>query len=326
MSEFRKDIVSGDWIVMAPERSNRPHGIKEAAKKRKPSPRRTCPFEHPERTGNWPPIHQWPKRGPWQILLIPNKYPALQHGDECAVEEREGVYSRMEGVGWHDLVVTRDHVKDFPKLTPRVAAQVLAMFQERYRDARKNDCLQYVSAFGNWGASAGASLFHPHYQLLSLPIIPPHVGRALRGSERYFRKHKRCAHCDIIAEERKRGTGLIAENAHAVALAPFASRDPYSVKIFPKRHESRFGSADAKTLRAVAALLQKVLGRVERRLGDPDYNFFIHSAPLHDAAKHHHYHWHMEVEPKISVDAGFELSTGIEINIVSPEQAAKLLR
>jgi len=325
MSEFRKDIVSGDWIVMAPERAGRPHSFKSAEKRLSTSVR-DCPFEHPDKTGNWPPIHQWPAKGAWQAILIPNKFPALRHEDFCAPERREGVYDRMDGVGWHDLVVTRDHRKSFPDLPSEAAVQVLTLFQKRYRDAIADSCLQYVSAFGNWGATAGASLTHPHYQILSLPIIPPHVNHALRGSERYFDAHRRCVHCDIIGFERKRKKGLIAENAEALAFAPFASRQAYAVQVFPKKHQPHFDVASPASLRGVAALLQKVLGRMAHRLGDPDYNFFIHAAPLKDKGKFKHYHWHVEVAPKMGIAAGFELSTGVDINTVLPEVAAKLLR
>lgn len=326
MSEFRKDIVSGDWIVMAPERSGRPHSFKKNAKKREVSSLRDCPFEHPDRTGNWPPIHQWPAKGDWKIILIPNKFPALRRGSVCAVEWLDGVYDRMEGVGWHDLIVTRDHKNGFPDLSSADAERVFTMFQARYRDAVLDKCIRYVSAFGNWGVSAGASLSHPHYQMLSLPIIPPHVMHALMGSEKYFRKNGRCVHCDIIAYERKRKTTLVAENADAVAIAPFASREPYAVQIFPKKHQQHFEDSSPAALRGVAALLQKVLGRVAKRLGDPDYNFFIHSAPLKDQGKFEHYHWHVEVVPKMNTAAGFELSTGVDINTVLPETAAKILR
>lgn len=326
MSEFRKDIVSGDWIVMAPERGKRPDGLKREAKKRVPSPKGTCPFEHPDRTGNWPPIYQWPAEGDWKMILIPNKFPALRHEPLCAVERKEGVHDVVDGIGWHDLLVTRDHATNFPRLPAREAAQVLGMFQQRYRDAKADRCIRYVSAFGNWGAGAGASLYHPHYQLLGLPIIPPHVSHALRGSERYFKAHRRCPHCAMIAFELKRKKGVIAENADAVAIAPYASRQPYAVHVFPKAHQPHFEAASGRSLKAVAALLQKVLSRIEKRLGDPDNNFFIHSAPLKDQKKYGHYHWHAEVQPKIATEAGFELSTGIDINTVPPEAAAKLLR
>lgn len=149
---------------------------------------------------------------------------------------------------------------------------------------------------------------------------------ALTGSEKYFRENKRCVHCDIIAYERKRKKTLIAENPDAVALAPFASRDPYAVQIFPKKHQQHFEDSSPKALRGVAALLQKVLGRMAKRLGGPDYNFFIHSAPLKDQGKFEHYHWHVEVVPKMDIAAGFELSTGVDINTVLPEAAAKRLK
>src|SRR3989344_81888 len=99
MSEFRKDIVSGDWVVVAPERSKRPHGPHKRVK-RVPSPKRDCPFEHHEETGNWPPIHRWPEKGDWKVLLVPNKFPALRHDAVCAVPAREGVRERVDGVGW----------------------------------------------------------------------------------------------------------------------------------------------------------------------------------------------------------------------------------
>jgi UDPglucose--hexose-1-phosphate uridylyltransferase len=174
--------------------------------------------------------------------------------------------------------------------------------------------------------TAGASLSHPHYQLLSLPIIPPHVNHALRGAERYFKTHHRCVHCDIIAYELKRKKGLIAENAEAIAFAPFASREPYVVQVFPKKHQAYFEAGSPASLRGVAALVQKVLARMTKRLGDPDYNFFIHSAPLKDQKKFGHYHWHVEVAPKMATAAGFELSTGVDINTVLPETAAKHLK
>ncbi len=326
MSEFRKDIVSGDWIVMAPERNSRPHNFKDAAKKRVASPVRDCPFEQPQKTGNWPPVRRWPEKGEWQMMLIPNKYPALRHAQACSSEVADDMYRRREGCGWHDLLVTRDHEKDFPRLRPLLAEKLFNLFQDRYRDALRDKCLKYVSVFANWGPGAGASLFHPHYQLLALPIIPPHVNHALVGSERYFRKHGRCVHCDIIRLEKRRGAGVIFENKHAVALAPFASRQPYSVQIFPKQHASHFEDASPPVIKDVTTLLQKILLRMGARLGDPDYNFFIHSAPLRSARKSFHYHWHVEVVPKISHPAGFELSTGIDINVVLPEQTAKLLR
>lgn len=327
MSEFRKEPVSGDWIVMVPERAGRPHGLSSSSKAtRKPTPKRLCPFEDPEKSGNWPPMIAYPNESKWQVLLIPNKYPALRHSNTCASVLTLGPYRVMEGIGYHDLVVTRDHTRDFPHLSPGQALRVLQLFQERYRQVKEDKCLEYVSAFANWGVGAGASLYHPHYQLLSLPIVPPDVAHSLRGSQEYWRAHRRCAHCDIIAHERKRKKGMIAENSFAVAFVPFASRHAYKVRIFPKSHHPYFEEAPEKVIDGVRSLLQHTLRRMKDKLGDPDYNFFIHTAPLKNQKRFVHYHWHVEAVPKIEQEGGFELGTGVDINVVLPEDVARLLR
>lgn len=326
MTEFRKDPVSGDWIVIAPGRAERPLGLSLGTKKRKPTPKKNCPFEDLKKSGNWPPLLAYPSREEWQVVLIPNKFPALRHKNICGIPLTLGPYEVMSGIGHHDLVVTRDHTKNFSKLSPEQALRVLLMFQERYRDIKDDKCLVYVSAFANWGARAGASLYHPHYQLLALPIVPPEVSHSLRGSHEYSRKHHRCAHCDIIRYELGRKKSIIAENKEAVAFAPFASRHPYKVRIFPKRHHPYFEETDPKTLDGVRAILQLVLQKIQRKLSDPDYNFFIHTAPLKHQKQHAHYHWHIEVIPKILHEGGFELGTGVDINVVPPEALAKILR
>ncbi|MEK7607962.1 MAG: DUF4921 family protein [Patescibacteria group bacterium] len=326
MAEFRKDPVSGDWIVVAPERAGRPHGFSDGKSRRRPTPKKTCPFEDLEKTGNWPPIIAYPNRESWRVVLIPNKYPALRHSNVCVKSINLGPYETMPGIGYHDLVVTRDHENNFSRLSLSEALRIFLIFQERYRGIKKDKCLTYVSAFSNWGASAGASLYHPHYQLLALPIVPPEVSHSLRGSHEYFTKKRRCAHCDIIKHERKGGKSIIAENKDAIAFAPFASRHPYKIRIFPKKHYAFFEETDEKPLRAVAELLQRVLKKIEKNLNDPDYNFFIHTAPLKNQKSHSHYHWHVEVIPKMAQEGGFELGTGVDINVVPPEELARILK
>lgn len=324
MSEFRQDLVSGDWIIVAPERGRRPHAFRKKFTKRH-APRRTCPFEDLKVTGNWPPLVQHPGKGDWRIVLIPNKFPALTHVPLCAEEKKHGPYPVRVGIGHHHLVVTKDHDNDFARLSLRDATRILEVFQMYHAMVRKDRCLKYVSAFANWGPEAGASLHHPHYQLLALPIVPPDVEHSLEGSSAYFKKHKKCVHCAMIAHERKEKKRVISESARAIALAPFVSRFEYETRIFPVAHIPCFEDADRKTLEEVALLLQKVLQRIKLRLGDPDYNFFIHTSPLKRQKQFGHYHWHIEVLPKITTGAGFELGTGVEINTVLPEDVAKIL-
>lgn len=328
MSDLRRDIVSGEWIIMSPNRAKRPHLIVPPRRPRFFSHKEKCPFEEKNlRTENvWPPLLRYPKTGEWKVGLIPNKFPAVTHHQMCGVEEKRGPHTVMQGIGHHDLVITRDHRKNFAELSSDDALGVLLVLQERYRIMAADRCLFYTSSFMNWGATAGASVSHPHYQVLTLPIIPPDIARSLEGAKAYFQAHRRCVHCTILAYERKDKKRVLHEDAHSVAFAPFVSRNPFEVRIFPKRHFSFFEHTPEKDLRSIAAMLQNVLRRVKKNLNDADFNFFLHTAPLKRQAQYGYYHWHIEVVPKITIPAGFELSTGVDINVVDPEEAVRILR
>ena len=271
------------------------------------------------------PILTYPSAKNWRIAVIPNKYPALTHEHNRAVPFRHGLYEAKTGVGDHELVITRDHSRFFADLNPGEAANVLEIFQERYRAAAKEGYSSYAFAFLNYGPAVGASIWHPHYQFLALPFIPPHVAHSLEGAQIYFKKNRRCARCDIIKEERKEKKRIIAENAHAIAFAPYVSKRPFEVNIMPKKHFSNFEKTPAAVIRGVAEIAQSVLRRMKKNANDPDLNFFIHSAPL-DGKKYGYHHWHMEIFPYLSYLGGFEFGTSVYINVIDPDDAAGILR
>jgi len=324
-SELRQDIVSGDWILIAPGRGKRPQ---QFAGKKKPrhSPKKGCLFEHPEKIGGGPPSIVKPRKGSWRIQVVPNRYPAVSHSGVRAVVGKQGPFFVIPGVGHHDLVITRDHNKNFPALSRKDAELVLQTFKERYLMLKHDRYVAYVSIFHNWGLRAGASIYHPHYQIIALPVIPPDVEHSLAGSKRYDNKHHRCVHCDIMKWEKKEGKRIIYENSGAIAFAPFVSREPMEIRIFPKIHSPFFERSTKTELAHIADALQKVLRMVEKKLKHPDYNFFIHTAPVRKKYNYHHYHWHIEIQPKLDIEGGFELGTGIEINIIDPDEAAEFLR
>lgn len=327
MSEFREDPVSGDWIILAPERAKRPEELLKRRARRVPSPLKECPFEDLKKSGNWPPIVLYPNEKNWKIAVIPNKYPALSHRAGCAMGTSHGIYRAKTGAGAHELLVTRDHQKSFAALSPRDAAEVFVQLQKRHRTLAKDRCCEYLSTFANWGPEAGASLYHPHYQIIALPIVPPHSVRSLHGAEQYFKKHHRCVRCDMIALEKKYQSRIIAENRHAIAIAPYASKRPFEVSILPKVHASYFEKTSRAVTADMALLVRSITQRMKKRLHDPDLNFFIHDAPV-DGRAHNYHHWHVEVVPAnvISGLGGFEISTIVNINVVDPDMAAKILR
>ncbi len=324
MSQLRKDLVSGEWVIVAPERMKRPHH----PPKRKAfiTPRARCPFEDLKKSGNWPPILLSPNDNNWKIAVISNKYPAVRNVHGKPRHPERSLYPLREGIGEHELVITRDHVRRLVDAPPEEAALVFQTFKQRQEALSRMSVVRYVSMFLNQGPATGGSISHPHYQIVGLPIVPPDVLRSLAHSRAYYKQHARCIHCVMMRYEIKKKTRVVAENVHAVALAPFASRTPYEVRIYPKRHIPVFSGTDGAALRDAAILLREILHRMKRTLRDPDLNFFIHGVPLKDTSHYRSYHWHIEIAPKIAIAGGFELSTGMGVNVVDPYYAARVLR
>ncbi len=326
-SELRQDIVSGDWIVIAPKRAQRPEQF-FPKKKRVATAVRGCPFEDPQASGHGDPFLLYSLRDEWAIQVVKNKFPAFSHVENgtCALHSMKGPYATVEGVGHHDLIITRDHRINFPQLDTSRVNLLFRAFQERYRMLASDSCSAYISLFQNWGPGAGASIYHPHFQIITLPIIPPDVQHSLEGSSAYFARNKKCVHCVMLEWEHLDARRIIFENDDAIVFAPFVSREPFELRVFPKAHSPYFEDASPELLAGVARALQEALLRITKCLRDPDYNFFIHTSPVHHKSSYHHYHWHIEVQPKISISAGFELGTGIEITAVDPDDAAAILK
>ena len=327
-SELRQDLVSGDWIVVAPGRAKRPNFFTKNKSKRKADRIKGCPFERPQFLNNEKPDLIYPNHHDWAVQVFPNKYPAVVHKNKNVRVGvfKHGPYSIFPGVGHHDVVVTRDHYKNFPRLSRDKANLVFRAFQDRYLVLSDHNYIDYVSILHNWGPSAGASVFHPHYQIISIPMVPPDVNHSLTGSARYFKSHRKCVHCVMIDLELKEKKRIIFENDKAVAFAPFVSRGPFEVRVFPKRHLPYFENTYDEDMESVVEALQHSLRSLEKNLGDPDYNFFIHTAPVKNKERYRHYHWHIEITPVISIRGGFEWGTGIDINVIDPDDAAKILR
>lgn len=325
-SELRQDLVSGDWIVMAPSRAKRPHDLIKKPVKRQRAPKIGCPFEDPQKSGNPEPYLIYPDKAHWQLQVLENKYPAISHQKTCGILVERGPFSVFPPTGHHDLIITRDHNKNFSRLSPAEALMVFQAFQDRYLMIFNDSCLSYISFFHNWGPTAGASVYHPHYQMIALPVVPPDIQHSLAGSKRYFKENKHCVHCAMIEWEKRDKKRIVFENNGAIAFAPFVSRNPFEIRVFPKKHLPYFENSLDLDVKAVVAALQKALYRLEKNLGGPDYNFFLHTAPLKNKESYQHYHWHIEIYPKVTTRAGFELGTGVDINQVDPDTAAKLLR
>lgn len=328
MPELRKDPIYGRWVIISTERSRRPSDFA-------PEERRSvggfCPLCEGNEDRTPPEVFAFrdngtPPNSPgWQLRVVPNKFPALRiEGD--LNREGEGIYDKMNGIGAHEVVIeTPLHHESLATLPLVAVERVLLAYRERIIDLRRDRRLRYVMVFKNHGAAAGASLEHPHSQIIALPIIPTRVREEIEGAKGYFQYKDRCVFCDIIRQELRQKSRVITENRSFVSLAPFASRFPFETWILPKPHQPTFERAEGDLFGEAAEILSDTLWRLKQVLDDPPYNYILHtsSSPEQDQD---YYHWHIEIMPKLTKVAGFEWGTGFYINPTPPEEAAAYLR
>ena len=326
ISEFRRDLVTGNWILIARGRADRPGH--EKYEKEEDDPISSCPFEDPKKHGNEDPILINKNSADWTLQVIPNKYPAVS-GEGCPVEQSVGPYSMQGGLGFHEILITRDHSKHMALMASGEILEVLSAYKSRYLDLAEEECVRYISIFHNHGRRSGASLTHPHSQLIAIPIMPSDFERSFGGSESFYKKNGKCVHCVMIAWELEDKKRVIFENSDFVAVCPYVSRGAYEVRIYPKAHSAWFEKISESALENLSQIFKEVLASLYKKLDDPAYNFYLHTAAVPDSSspdEYAGYHWHFDIRPRISMGAGFELSTGIEISTVEPEYAAQVLR
>ena len=334
VNEFRQDLVSGDWVLISTERSKKP-SPKESNNFYKD--KEACPFEGSQKSDLQDPILVYNKgnkiewsgqfKGEWTTQVVKNKFPALKYG-LCVPPRDMGPFTVIDGLGFHELVITRDHEKSFAQFTNEETLEVLKAYKERYNSISDDKCGDYVSIFHNHGHLSGASQYHNHSQILSTPIVPPGMERNIRGAKNYFERTGKRVHEAIIDWEISQNKRIVHENEKFISLCPFASRATYEVRIFPKKDVRDFGDTEDSDLSFLAESINCVLKKLYLGLDNPDYTFFIHSTPVKKNAtdEHDFYRWHVEIMPRFSIVAGMEFGTNIFVNTVDPDEAAELLR
>lgn len=325
VSELRLDIVTGDWVVIASGRAKRPDEFAHHDHESNDIGIEHCPFENPEATGQEKDVLIYTSGDDcWTLRVFPNKYPAFSRG-RVPKQLGEGPYFSMTGTGYHEVIVTRDHYNQLATMESWQVAEVLDAYQDRYLSLMKKKSVSYIQIFHNHGKASGASLPHPHSQLMAIPVVSPYIQLELSGAERYFRSTRKKVYQVMAEYESETKTRVVYENDAFIALCPFASRTAFETWVLPKKSSPYFERLRDEDKFLAADALRSALFAIYRGLGDPSYNFYLHTSPC-DGKDYPHYGWHIEILPKTTTWAGFELSTGIEISAIEPEKAAEFLR
>jgi len=333
-SELRFDLVSKDWVIIATGRAKRPESFKKEKRRRVKESSKTCPFckikTQKEPTfvsikskiisGGWSNLGK-----DWTLVVIPNKYPALMPYPELNKTIEGGVYQKMNAAGFHEVVITRDHNKHLGQFQVEQVKEVFDSYHARYISLMDKKFVNHISIFHNHGPEAGASIAHPHSQIITTPLVDSDLNNALTNAQSYYKKNKKCIYCKMSNWEKTAKKRIVFENKSFLAVCPFASKTAFQVIISPKKHLPYFEKITEGDKWQLAEAFQSVLSNMYKGLNNPDYNFYLHTAPS-DGKKHDYYHWHWTILPRTAISAGFEIGTGMEISTIEPEKAAEYLK
>jgi UDPglucose--hexose-1-phosphate uridylyltransferase len=327
MPELRQNIATKEWVIIATERATRPEELVQPLRpttEDRPEWEEGCPF-CPGNEELDLEVMRIPERDPWQLRVVSNKYPALQLEGE-RMRTFEGVHRQISGVGYHEVLVESPLHNTCPALESAIEVSLmLEAFKIRGREIAQDQRIEQIIYFKNHGDRAGTSLVHPHTQLIGLPIVPYSIRARAEEARRYFDDTGRCVLCHMLSDELKDDQRLVAKSKFFVAFIPYAALSPFHIWILPRRHESNYLNATAHELADLGGLMRRVLRKLYVGLRDPDHNYVIRSAPLHDLGPEY-LHWYVTIVPRVTRSAGFELGSGMFINVALPETSAAFLR
>lgn len=333
MPELRQDPATKQWVIIATERVRRPEDYsRDSEKVEHPAYSESCPF-CPGNEAMTPPEEfayrqagTAPNTKGWWVRVVPNKFAALVPDGHLGRIRENGFFRRMSGVGKHEVVIESPlHNTTIGTMDLKQVEEILLICRDRFNELSQDPRFQYVTIFRNHGRLAGTSLIHPHSQIIATPIVPLHIRHRLEEAMRHYDDNGECVFCKMLDEETNIQKRMILETEGFVAFEAFASSVPFETWIMPKKHAATYGSISVNDAKEFGAVLSRVMKKIYVDLKDPDYNYMIHTAPFKDADENW-YHWFVQIVPRLTMIAGFELGSRVFINTTPPEVAAEFLK
>lgn len=322
-SELRRSAISGRWVMIAAGRAKRPHQFADAAS----NAATRDPFS-PENLPKDDIVDFIPNDGTeysvasdWKVMSIKNAFPFVAEGSS---PDTSG-YIR-DGYGFHEIVIhSPDADKNFETFTTEQTEAVIQLYLKRFIDLAGRPHIQHVQIFTNRGHEAGASVVHPHSQIVALPVVPPFIQQLVDSAKMYHAKHGVHVVEDELERQDREAVRMIEQTEHFLAYCPYAPHTNYHIRILPKSEHRRFRDIQPDEIKDLAALLNSLMRKLNAVAGTPPYNIYIRTAPtrLIDLDG---FHWHIDIQPHLAIPGGLELATGIDVITITPEDAAAELR
>lgn len=312
MSSLRYDILTGETVIISENRASRPFDT------HKTNPDiSTCPF-CPGNEENTPP-HLFSNGTPWTIRVVPNKYPAVNNN---GLEAQDKLFPVKKVTGSHFVIIDSDkHYNYLNKMSPEEIKLLLYTYSWVIKELYKEPNTRYVQIFKNYKKEGGASLEHTHSQAVSLSFIPQKIQDLIKNSSAYYNENEKCLFCDLLDLEIKEAKRIICETSHFIAFAPYASLSPFEFSIYPKKHSSCFYNISEEQYDDLSALIKHLMTKLHDNLNNPAYNLYINSVQYESP----YFHWSIKILPRTAIQAGFEQSTGVLLNSISPESTKNIL-
>lgn len=337
MSNIRYDRIHDTHVIIAPERLHRPdcnHTVNDTKVVDE-----NCPFCEGNESMTPPEIFAIRESGSfvneegWQTRVVPNLYKAVQI--EAPHEHHYGLFEHWEGFGAHEVIIdTPEHHTSMTQWSENAVIAWLKALRARVADLRRDQRIAYISLFKNEGEQAGSTQAHSHTQLIGLPLIPKVQRDEYQRNYEYYKHNGNALFASEIKYEEEDGQRIVANHGDFTAYCPYASAYPFEVMISSKKALGQIDTLSDSSMKVLAPLLLSTLKKLKIQLGCFAFNLSIVTPPLQvnsvenellssvdDACR-----FAIRIMPRIYKYGGFEVSTGVMINPVLPEDAAKLLR
>ena len=327
MSELRYNLITRDWVIISNERAKRPHDFKKARPATAPVPKHKpdCPFCPGNEGDRSDETFRLGDEKAWRTRSTYNKFPALSHTVEDQ-RDSDGPYKRINGYGVCEVIIEHpDHNTCIALMKDSEVEDIIRTYKSRYIDIQKKAGIEAITVFKNHGPAAGCSLEHPHSQIVATPVVPHQVRGIIESATEYHDVMGKCVFCQVLASELAEKKRVVLETEHFVAFVPYAGAAPFVASVFPRRHAASFDEITDAEIKDLARCLRTMLAKLYHGLDNPDFNYTIRSVPVKEEWNEA-FHWYINIIPRLTNPAGFELGSGMFINASIPEESAEFLR